>query len=159
LNWAFQQLDQGENDASLHESLAHTFLPRQLFGEYVRQRFSEAIEQRRDVELTIVKAIAIGCSKDSGRFRVAFDRAPPVPADVVVLGTSYGVQKPSDANTEKMPLRNAPVIHPGNAARLVREHRPNDAPFVVTEFMTHDSQLAFLELRPLKPFLPPLRKK
>ncbi len=97
LNWAFQQLDQGENDASLHESLAHTFLPRQLFGEYVRQRFSEAIEQRRDVGLTVVKAIAIGCSKDSGRFRVVFDRAPPVHADVVVLGTSYGVQKPSHA--------------------------------------------------------------
>ena len=39
LNWAFRQLDQGENHAGLHEGLAHTFLPRQLFGEYVRERF------------------------------------------------------------------------------------------------------------------------
>jgi uncharacterized NAD(P)/FAD-binding protein YdhS len=28
LNWAFRQLDQGENQAGLHEALAHTFLPR-----------------------------------------------------------------------------------------------------------------------------------
>src|SRR6187551_2007672 len=45
LNWAFRQLDQGENHAGLHDGLAHTFLPRQLFGEYVRQRFFEAMRQ------------------------------------------------------------------------------------------------------------------
>lgn len=49
LNWTFRQLDQGENDSGLHEGLAHTFLPRQLFGEYVRQRFFEAVDQRKDV--------------------------------------------------------------------------------------------------------------
>ena len=54
LNWAFRQLDQGENHAGLHEGLAHTFLPRQLFGEYVRERFFEAVEARSDVDLKIV---------------------------------------------------------------------------------------------------------
>src|SRR6476469_5601223 len=49
LNWAFRQLDQGENHAGLHDGLAHTFLPRQLFGEYVRQRFFETVEARGDV--------------------------------------------------------------------------------------------------------------
>ena len=44
LNWAFRQLDQGENHADLHDGLAHTFLPRQLFGEYARQRFFEALK-------------------------------------------------------------------------------------------------------------------
>jgi len=47
LNWAFRQLDQGENHAGLHEALAHTFLPRQLFGELcapaaLRERGAEA---------------------------------------------------------------------------------------------------------------------
>jgi len=37
LNWAFHQLDQGENQAGLHEALAHTFLPRQLFLIYASQ--------------------------------------------------------------------------------------------------------------------------
>jgi uncharacterized NAD(P)/FAD-binding protein YdhS len=80
LNWAFRQLDQGENHAGLHEGLAHTFLPRQLFGEYVRQRFFEAAEARPDVELKIVNAVAIACIADGGRLRAARHclRAQPI---------------------------------------------------------------------------------
>jgi len=44
-------------------------------------------------------------------------------------------QDPKDA------VENASVIHPGNAAWLVREHRLDDAPFVVTELIAHDSKL------------------
>ena len=54
LNWAFRQLDQGENHAGLHEGLGHTFLPRQLFGEYVRQRLYEAIGRRPDIDFALV---------------------------------------------------------------------------------------------------------
>ena len=61
LNWAFRQLDQGENHAGLHDGLAHTFLPRQLFGEYVRQRFFETVEARGDVELKLINAVATSC--------------------------------------------------------------------------------------------------
>jgi uncharacterized NAD(P)/FAD-binding protein YdhS len=96
LSWAFRQLDQGENDAGLHESLAHTFLPRQLFGEYVRQRFSEMVERRKDVELDVVRAVATACATDKGRFLIHFDRAAPLVADVVILATAYGVKESSD---------------------------------------------------------------
>ena len=41
-------------------------------------------------------------------------------------------QDPKDA------VENASVVHPGNAAWLVREHRPNDTPLVVTEFVPHN---------------------
>jgi uncharacterized NAD(P)/FAD-binding protein YdhS len=95
LSWAFRQLDQGENDASLHESLAHTFLPRQFFGEYVRQRFSETVEQRGDVELKIIRAVATACSVYQNRFLIRLDQASPVSADVLILATAYGVQKQS----------------------------------------------------------------
>jgi len=91
LNWTFRQIDQGENHAGLHEGLAHTFLPRQLFGEYVRQRFFETVEARRDVELKLVTAVATACIKDGGRFRLHFDRAEPMSADIVLLATAYGL--------------------------------------------------------------------
>jgi uncharacterized NAD(P)/FAD-binding protein YdhS len=94
LNWAFRQLDQGENHAGLHDGLAHTFLPRQLFGEYVRQRFFETVEARADVELSLITAAAIACVKDPGGFRLRFDRAPPLRADVLLLATAYGLQSP-----------------------------------------------------------------
>jgi uncharacterized NAD(P)/FAD-binding protein YdhS len=92
LNWAFRQLDQGENDAGLHQGLAHTFLPRQLFGEYVRQRLFEAVAKRKDVAFEVIAATATGCTRDGDRFRVRFDRATPLKADVVILATAYGAQ-------------------------------------------------------------------
>src|SRR6267142_2722363 len=35
-------------------------------------------------------------------------------------------------------VEDTPVVHGGNAAGLVREHRLYDAPFVVGEFVPHD---------------------
>lgn len=75
LNWAFHQIDQGENDASLHEGLAHAFLPRQLFGEYVRQRLFEAADKRDDVALNIVTDRAVTVDRHNGRFSFARARA------------------------------------------------------------------------------------
>jgi uncharacterized NAD(P)/FAD-binding protein YdhS len=95
LSWVFHQLDQGENDAGLHEGLAHTFLPRQLFGEYVRQRFFEAVERRKDVELDIVNGVATDCIADEGRFQIHVGGAQPLSADVVILATAYGLQSAS----------------------------------------------------------------
>jgi uncharacterized NAD(P)/FAD-binding protein YdhS len=92
LNWAFRQLDQGENHAGLHDGLAHTFLPRQLFGEYVRERLYEAVEARGDVEFKLVNALATSCARDGSRFTLRFDRAEPLQADVVLLATAYGLQ-------------------------------------------------------------------
>jgi uncharacterized NAD(P)/FAD-binding protein YdhS len=107
LNWAFRQLDQGENHAGLHEGLAHTFLPRQLFGEYVRERFFEAAEARGDVELKIVNAVATACVRDGGRFTLRFDRAEPLAADIVLLATAYGL-RPSTATGALAPFEALP---------------------------------------------------
>jgi uncharacterized NAD(P)/FAD-binding protein YdhS len=93
LNWAFRQLDQGENQAGLHEALAHTFLPRQLFGEYVRQRLFDAVEHRPDVAFAVVTGTARALLAEDGRYRVALDKAEPVFADIVILATAYGLQQ------------------------------------------------------------------
>ena len=93
LNWAFRQLDQGENQAGLHEALAHTFLPRQLFGEYVRQRLFDSVA-RRPVAFTVITAAARGVSSENEQYRIDLDKTEPVTADVVILATAYGLQQP-----------------------------------------------------------------
>ena len=108
LNWAFRQLDQGENHAGLHDGLAHTFLPRQLFGEYVRERFFEAVEGRGDVELKIVNAVATSCVKEGDRFTLRFDRAETLQADVVLLATAYGLPV-IDPDRRACALRRSPT--------------------------------------------------
>ena len=95
LNWAFHQLDQGENQAGLHEALAHTFLPRQLFGEYVRQRLYESVAQRHDVVFSVVNDTAKSCVTESGRYRIGLERNAPVIADVLFLATAYGLSSAS----------------------------------------------------------------
>ena len=95
LNWAFRQLDQGENQAGLHEALAHTFLPRQLFGEYVRQRLYESVAQRPDVVFSVVNDTAKSCVTESGRYRIGLERNAPVIADVLFLATAYGLSSAS----------------------------------------------------------------
>jgi len=91
LNWAFRQLDQGENHAGLHEGLAHTFLPRQLFGEYVRERFYDAVAARKDVELSVVRGVAISCRAVRGRYQVGIEAGDAISADVVIIATAYGL--------------------------------------------------------------------
>lgn len=90
VNWAFQNLDQGENDAGLLEGLGHAFLPRQLFGEYVRQRLFEVADRRHNVKFKVVTGSATSCSRSAGSFAINTDRAETIQADVVILGTAYG---------------------------------------------------------------------
>lgn len=96
LNWAFRQLDQGENHAGLHEGLAHTFLPRQLFGEYVRQRFHEAVEARSDAELKLIKDVAIACECTGASFTIELVSGETLHADIVLLATAYGIAASSE---------------------------------------------------------------
>ena len=95
LNWAFRQLDQGENHAGLHDALAHTFLPRQLFGEYVRQRLFETVEQRPDVEFSVMPTTARSLHAERGGYLIELDRGEKVLCDAVILATAYGVQRAS----------------------------------------------------------------
>jgi uncharacterized NAD(P)/FAD-binding protein YdhS len=91
LKWAFRQIDQGENHAGLHEGLGHTFLPRQLFGEYVRQRFFEGAERRPDVQVDIVKSKALALRPERRRYHLLLESAPAVDADAVLIATAYGL--------------------------------------------------------------------
>ena len=43
-------------------------------------------------------------------------------------------------------MQDAPVVNAGNAASFVREHRPDDIPFAVAEFISHDTKLRFWSL-------------
>lgn len=90
LNWVFLQLGQGEDDMSLHEGLAHSFLPRQMFGAYTRQRLFEAIDKRRDVRCTIQDGVVTSCRKKDQRFAVKVEGREAFGADVVMLATAYG---------------------------------------------------------------------
>src|SRR6187399_2449914 len=49
-------------------------------------------------------------------------------------------QDPKDA------VENAPVVNTGNAARFVREYRPDYITFAVAKFISHDSKLSFWSL-------------
>ncbi len=123
LNWAFRQLDQGENHSGLHEGLAHTFLPRQLFGEYVRERFFEAAERRKDVELEIIRGKAITCRPDGEGYRLAIDDGHAIGADIVILATAYGLAPPATEGAlrpysavARMTI-SAPIACPSSIAR------------------------------------------
>ena len=91
----FAELDQGEIEAGLHEALAHTFLPRQLFGEYVRQRLYESVAHKLDVVFSVVNDTATSCVTESGRYRVGLERNAPVIADALFLATAYGLSSAS----------------------------------------------------------------
>src|ERR1700747_898585 len=46
-------------------------------------------------------------------------------------------QDPEDA------VENTPIIHSRHAARLIRQHRLNGRPFIIREFVAHDSSPRF----------------
>ena len=118
LNWAFRQLDQGENHAGLHDALAHTFLPRQLFGEYVRQRLFETVEQRPDVEFSVVPRAARALRVERGRYAISCDGDETVLCDAVVLATAYGVQ-PASAGGALAPFDALPAERVARAKSIV----------------------------------------
>jgi uncharacterized NAD(P)/FAD-binding protein YdhS len=91
LNWVFHHLDQGENDAGLLEGLGHAFLPRQLFGEYVRQRLFEAAEARPDVASNVVTTRATSCRRVGSGFLIRTDGAETFTTGVVIVATAYGL--------------------------------------------------------------------
>jgi len=93
-----------------------------------------------------VEAIA----SDAQRMRpsvVASSACPMPPKFIVTTGGAgtvafwqvapwrTGAQNPKDA------IEDAAVIYPPNAARLVGQHRFDGGPFVVAEFVAHDSRL------------------
>src|SRR4051794_31746978 len=93
---------------------------------------------------------------DSGiisRGKCVYDAAPdtsPPPANEAVVARSVwtkrlgqitpgcsGSQDPEDA------IENTTVVYSRNAARLARQHRPDGDPFIIGEFVAHDSSPQF----------------
>jgi hypothetical protein len=74
---------------------------------------------------------------------------PSPPDETVVAGRAWtiairqiapwraGSQHPTDA------VEDASIVHTGDASHLVRQHRPDGSPFIVREFVAHDSRLHF----------------
>jgi hypothetical protein len=56
------------------------------------------------------------------------------------------VTRPSRQSVRKDAIEHASVIYPPNAARLVRQHRLDRGPFMIVEFVAHDSRLRFRSL-------------
>jgi uncharacterized NAD(P)/FAD-binding protein YdhS len=66
------------------------FLSRQLFGTYVEARLNEGIASRPDVSFTHVRAEAKRIRRSASGYEIAFERQPPITAQIVVLATGYG---------------------------------------------------------------------
>jgi hypothetical protein len=58
-----------------------------------------------------------------------------------VLGRSR--QGASGAQDPKDTIEDTTVVHPRNATRLVRQHRLDSNPFIIGEFVAHDSSPRF----------------
>ncbi|WP_169791698.1 FAD/NAD(P)-binding protein [Sandaracinus amylolyticus] len=66
------------------------FLPRRLYGEYVRDTFFEvAAESAQDVTAEIVRAEVHDVRRDADRWRLELDGGAPIDADAIVVATGH----------------------------------------------------------------------
>ena len=77
-------------------------------------------------------------------------RSPPTNETIVAgCAGAIGVWKIAPRRTRSQypedAIENTPVIHAGNAARLIREHHSNGTPFAVGKLVSHDWGLFQLE--------------
>jgi hypothetical protein len=78
---------------------------------------------------------------------------PSPPDETVVAGGAWtvtirqiapwcaGSQHPADT------VEGTSIVHTRHASRLVRQHRPDGRPFIIREFVAHDSRLQFGSLK------------
>jgi uncharacterized NAD(P)/FAD-binding protein YdhS len=90
------------------DALGHTFLPRQLFGEYVRQRLFETVERRPDVEFSVIPSAAHAVHVERGRYAISCAGQETALCDAVVIATAYGVQ-PASAKGALAPFDHLPA--------------------------------------------------
>jgi hypothetical protein len=80
------------------------------------------------------------------------DASSPPPNEAIVTGGAgtIGFRQVAPWRTRaedpKDAIEHATVIYPPNAARLVRQHRLDRGPFIIAEFVAHDSRLQFRSL-------------
>jgi uncharacterized NAD(P)/FAD-binding protein YdhS len=71
------------------------FVPKAIFSDYVYQRFSEALSQRRDVTVQMSHDVADDIRRlDNGGVRLGFADGGVLVFDDVILATGYGLKPP-----------------------------------------------------------------
>ena len=96
-----------------------------------------------------------------GSGKRVYDAAPdtrPPPADEAVVARGVRTKRLgqitpgcSGAQDPENPVEDAAVVHPRNATRLVRQHRLDGDPFIIGEFVAHDSSPQFGSLNHGRP--------
>src|ERR1700738_2057100 len=80
------------------------------------------------------------------------DASLPPPNEAIVTGGARTIGRwqispwRTRAQNPKDAIEHATVIYPPNAARLVGQHRLDRGPFIIAEFVAHDSRLRFRSL-------------
>ncbi len=71
------------------------FVQKAIFSDYVYQRFSEALAERRDVTVQMLNEIIVGVRRTADhRFLVGIGDGSELRCDVVFLATGYGAKEP-----------------------------------------------------------------
>ncbi|KQS88116.1 MULTISPECIES: FAD/NAD(P)-binding protein [unclassified Rhizobium] len=93
------------------------FVPKSTFSDYVYQRFSEALAQRKDVIVQMSNERITGLRRnDNGLFTLGLDDGSEAVYDTVILATGYGMKAPVEPVREERQTR---LLQPAAASRHV----------------------------------------
>ncbi|WP_337267181.1 FAD/NAD(P)-binding protein [Oryzifoliimicrobium ureilyticus] len=82
------------------------FVPKQLFSNYVYQRFSEALAQRRDISVRIRQDVAKAIRKQrDASFLLECEAGASIAFDHIVLATGYGISEMRDDGVTETQVR------------------------------------------------------
>lgn len=102
------------------------FVPKATFSDYVYQRFSEALAQRKDVVIQMSnEGIANLQGNENGRFTLSLANGSTATCDTVILATGYGLRPPLEKEQDSLevaferPNTLRHVIVMGNGLRAV----------------------------------------
>jgi uncharacterized NAD(P)/FAD-binding protein YdhS len=112
--WIETSAKRPSGDGNVDTSLDQSFVTGELFGIYVHQRFSEALQDRTDVVVQICPQIvnSIDHSDDEG-FEISFGESQSSWFDAVFLATGYGLHEQTVEGSPTQPGGNAVVIGAG----------------------------------------------
>lgn len=117
--------------ASGHAYDSHDFVPRRLFGEYLREVFDkETIRSKRHVRLIVIDDEAVDMSVNSSSAEVMLRSGEIVPSDKVVL--AFGNFKPPHPSVPDLSFIDSPNYFQNPwGADLYESIAPNDTIFIV----------------------------
>lgn len=82
------------------------FVPREIFSDYVYQRFSEALAGRKDITVQVCNEPVVAIRKSHGDRFLLESTNPANPLfDTVIFATGYGLPSPEAPEMEPSPIR------------------------------------------------------